>query len=123
MFEVGNKVYAWSNGDFCLDSETKEPIIGTITEVSHDACRIQSVITEDSYFVAKWKLYPIGDGPVMDHGNKTYEYEDLFQDQGDDVLFNIPPVMIAQLGCEPGDTFEISENNGSLVLKLVKEEE
>lgn len=117
MFEVGMKVYGWSGDYFALCSESKDPIIGTIIEVLHDTCRVESVITEDVYHVAKWKLYECGQGPIMDKESFTYSTVDLFEDteNEEEVIFNIPPEITAQLGLVVGDELEwkVSDNSVS----------
>ena len=52
--------------------------------------------------------------------NKTYTVDELFEDIPDDpdnVLFNIPPEICKELNLNPGDTVNITVENGCLIIK------
>ena len=71
MWKVGMKVYAHDGNDFYCGEGN--PIIGEIIEVSHDSCYIKSIVDGHTYFVAKYKLYEVGTGPVMKKYDVVYE--------------------------------------------------
>ena len=52
--------------------------------------------------------------------SKTYKVEEVFEDipgDPDNVLLNIPPEILEQLGWEPGDVLTVSTKEGSIVLE------
>jgi formylmethanofuran dehydrogenase subunit D len=51
---------------------------------------------------------------------KTYTVDELFEDIPDDaenVLFKIPPEICEQLNLNPGDTVNITSEDGCLIIK------
>jgi formylmethanofuran dehydrogenase subunit D len=51
---------------------------------------------------------------------KSYKVEDIFEDipgDPDNVLMNIPPEILEQVGWEPGDVLKIYSEKGSIVLE------
>ena len=52
--------------------------------------------------------------------SKTYKVEEVFEDipgDPDNVLLNIPPEILEQLGWKPGDVLTVSTKEGSIVLE------
>lgn len=52
--------------------------------------------------------------------SKTYKVEEVFEDipgDPDNVLLNIPPEIIEQLGWKPGDVLNVEAKEGSIVLE------
>lgn len=72
MWKEKMKVYAWNGEDFAYAMD-KEPIIGEIIEVSHDACYVKSIIDGFTYLIAKYRLYEVGTGPACKDSNVIYE--------------------------------------------------
>ena len=124
MLEVGTRVYAWANDDFYYSSTTKEPIMGTIDEVSHDSCWVKSTIDNERYFVAKYKLYEVGSGPVTEIGTQTIDVDHLFEDDPNNdgyVIFKFPHYIVASMDLREGDDLEFSSNEDGSILIRKKE--
>ena len=52
--------------------------------------------------------------------SKPYKVEEVFEDipgDPDNVMLNIPPEIIEQLGWKPGDVLKIDAKEGSIVLE------
>lgn len=123
IFEVGKKVYAWGKDDFVYSPEG-EAIIGTITEVSHDSCWIESIVDDEKYFIAKYKIYEVGSGPVKDH-TPIYNVDEIFQEDPDDENFcilTLPPHIIAATDFEIGDDLNITTDGESITIRKKEKE-
>lgn len=63
----------------------------------------------------------------MTQENKTYKYEDIFQDipgDPDNTLMTIPPEIYEKMGWDPGDVIKITVlEEGGLALEKVKDAE
>lgn len=117
MLSVNDKVYVWGEDDYF--TRRWDGLVGDVVSISEECVVIKSVIDGEEYKVTDIEdIFHVGTGPAAKY--QTYKVEDIFEDIEDDpdnVIMNIPPLISAQMGLDIGDTLVVESVGESLVLR------